>query len=280
MSKIDYQDLSAKIMDNIGGVKNVKTVTHCVTRLRFYLHDRNIAEDSEIKKLPGVLGVVYGNGQYQIILGEHLFNVYDNIVKNYSVETEDAIDENLDEDLVQSSEKKNFKYYFSKVILFMGQAMTPFITVVYGAGMLRVVLSLVSYFAPAAAESSTYQLFDFMSQAPFYFMPILVAYGTSKVLKANPAFSIAMAAALLYPNFIAMMEAGEAVTMMKLPVYLTTYGSTLLPGIFSAILVAYLEKLFYKIIPGMLRSVFAPLCVFLIGYPLTVLVLRLNFACA
>ena len=63
-------------------------------------------------------------------------------------------------------------------------------------------------------------------------MPILVAYGTSKVLKANPAFSIAMAAALLYPNFIAMMEAGEAVTMMKLPVYLTTYGSTLLPGIF------------------------------------------------
>lgn len=273
MSKIDYQDLSAKIMDNIGGVKNVKTVTHCVTRLRFYLHDRNIAEDSEIKKLPGVLGVVYGNGQYQIILGEHLFNVYDNIVKNYSVETEDAIDENLDEDLVQSSEKKNFKYYFSKVILFMGQAMTPFITVVYGAGMLRVVLSLVSYFAPAAAESSTYQLFDFMSQAPFYFMPILVAYGTSKVLKANPAFSIAMAAALLYPNFIAMMEAGEAVTMMKLPVYLTTYGSTLLPGIFSAILVAYLEKLFYKIIPGMLRSVFAPLCVFLIGYPLTVLVL-------
>ena len=67
-------------------------------------------------------------------MGEHLFNVYDNIVKNYSVETEDAIDENLDEDLVQSSEKKNFKYYFSKVILFMGQAMTPFITVVYGAG--------------------------------------------------------------------------------------------------------------------------------------------------
>ena len=56
MSKIDYQDLSAKIMDNIGGVKNVKTVTHCVTRLRFYLHDRNIAEDSEIKKLPGEHG--------------------------------------------------------------------------------------------------------------------------------------------------------------------------------------------------------------------------------
>ena len=273
MAKIDYEALSAKIMENIGGVKNVKTVTHCVTRLRFFLYDRKIAKDDEIKKLPGVLGVVYGNGQYQIILGEHLFQVYDLIVKNYSVETEDAIDENLDEDLIKSTEKKNFKYYFSKVILFMGQAMTPFITVVYGAGMLRVVLSLVSYFAPAAAESSTYQLFDFMSQAPFYFMPILVAYGTSKVLKANPAFSIAMAAALLYPNFVTMMEAGESVTMLGLPVYLTTYGSTLLPGIFSAVLVAYLEKFFYRVIPGMLRSVFAPLCVFLIGFPITVLIL-------
>lgn len=200
--------------------------------------------------------------------------VYDNIVKNYSVETEDAIDENLDEDLVQSSEKKNFKYYFSKVILFMGQAMTPFITVVYGAGMLRVVLSLVSYFAPAAAESSTYQLFDFRLQAPVLILADSGSLWNIKSIESkSPHFSIAMAAALLYPNFIAMMEAGEAVTMMKLPVYLTTYGSTLLPGIFSAILVAYLEKLFYKIIPGMLRSVFAPLCVFLIGYPLTVLVL-------
>lgn len=273
MAKIDYKDLSEKIMENIGGEKNVKSVTHCVTRLRFYLHDRKICNDEAIKKLPGVLGVVQGNGQYQIILGEHLFNVYDYIVKNYPVETEDAIDENLDEDLIKSSEKKDFKYYFSKMILFMGQAMTPFITVVYGAGMLRVVLSLVSYFAPAAAESSTYQLFDFMSQAPFYFMPILVAYGTSRVLKANPAFSIAMAAALLYPNFVTMMGAGESVTMLGLPVYLTTYGSTLLPGIFSAVLVAYLEKFFYRVIPGMLRSVFAPLCVFLIGFPLTVLIL-------
>lgn len=65
-------------------------------------------------------------------------------------------------------------------------------------------------------------------------------------IESKPRFSIAMAAALLYPNFIAMMEAGEAVTMMKLPVYLTTYGSTLLPGIFSAILVAYLENYFIK----------------------------------
>ena len=88
MAKVNYEELAASIMGQIGGTENVKTVTHCVTRLRFHLKDRGAARDNGIKKLPGVLGVVYGNGPYQIILGEHLFNTYDCIVKNYSVETE------------------------------------------------------------------------------------------------------------------------------------------------------------------------------------------------
>lgn len=273
MAKINYEDLAARIMENIGGAENVKTVTHCVTRLRFYLKDRGIVNDEALKKLPGVLGVVYGNGQYQIILGEHLFVTFDHIVKNYPVETEAVIDENLDKELVNRAQKKSFGYYFEKAITFMGQALTPFITVVYGAGMLRVVLSLASYFVPSVTGSTTYQLFNFMSQTPFYFMPILVAYGTSRVLKSNPAFAIAMAAALLYPDFNAMMAAGEPVAMFGLPVHLGTYGNSLLPGIFSAILCAYLEKFFYRVVPGVLKSVFAPLCVFLIGFPVTVLVL-------
>lgn len=273
MANINYEELAAGIMEHIGGAKNVKTVTHCVTRLRFYLKDRNAAEDDKIKRLPGVLGVVYGNGQYQIILGEHLFTVFDRIVKNYPVETEALIDENLDKDLSAGQKNKNAKYYFEKAITFMGQALTPFITVVYGAGMLRVVLSLAGYFVPAVTESSTYQLFNFMALTPFYFMPILVAYGTSRVLKSNPAFAIAMAAALVYPDFNAMMAAGEPVTMLGPAVHLGTYGNSLLPGIFLAILCAYLEKFFYGVIPGMLKSVFAPLCVFLVGFPATVLVL-------
>lgn len=157
----------------------------------------------------------------------------------------------------------------------MGQALTPFITVVYGAGMLKVVLSLLAYFMPNIANGSTYQILNHMSNAPFYFMPVLVAYGASKTLKSNPAFSMTIALGLMYPQFNAMMsgEAEMAVTMLGLPVHLVTYGNTLLPGIFVAIMCAYLEKYSYKYIPGLLRSVFAPLCVFLIGIPLTVLVL-------
>ena len=273
MAKIDYSALAAAIMENVGGSGNVHTVSHCVTRLRFVLKDRSMAKDAEIKQLTGVLGVVYGSGQYQVILGENLFPVFDEIVKNYEVETGDVVAENYTEDLALNGKKKTIKDYFMKAIQFMSASLTPFITVLFGAGMLRVILSLASYFYPAVTSSTTYMLFNFMSQAPFYFMPILVAYGASRVLKSNPAFAITVAAALLYPDFAAMVAAGDPVTMLGLPVKLVSYSSSLLPAIFSAILLAYLEKFFYRVIPGMLRSVFAPLCVFLVGYPVTILIL-------
>ncbi len=275
MAKIDVPALAASIMELVGGTANVHTVSHCVTRLRFVLKNRNAAKDGEIKKLPGVLGVVYGSGQYQIILGENLFPVYDEIVKNYEVSEGEVVDETHAEDfkLADDGQKKNAKYYFHKAIQFMSQSLTPFITVLYGAGMLRVVLSLASYFFPDITSNTTYMLFDYMSQTAFYFMPILVAYGAARVLKSNPVFAITITAALLYPNFVDMVSAGEAVTLFGLPVTLVSYSSSLLPAIFASILVAYLERLFYRIIPGLLRSVFAPLCVFLVGYPITVLIL-------
>ena len=273
MAKIDYSALAAAIMENVGGSGNVHTVSHCVTRLRFVLKDRSMAKDAEIKQLTGVLGVVYGSGQYQVILGENLFPVFDEIVKNYEVETGDVVAENHTEDLALNGKKKTMNDYFMKAIQFMSASLTPFITVLFGAGMLRVILSLASYFYPVITSSTTYMLFNFMSQAPFYFMPILVAYGASRVLKSNPAFAITVAAALLYPDFAAMVAAGDPVTMLGLPVKLVSYSSSLLPAIFSAILLAYLEKFFYRVIPGMMRSVFAPLCVFLVGYPVTILIL-------
>lgn len=273
MAKIDYSALAAAIMENVGGSGNVHTVSHCVTRLRFVLKDRSMAKDAEIKQLTGVLGVVYGSGRYQVILGENLFPVFDEIVKNYEVETGGVVAENHTEDLALNGKKKTMNDYFMKAIQFMSASLTPFITVLFGAGMLRVILSLASYFYPVITSSTTYMLFNFMSQAPFYFMPILVAYGASRVLKSNPAFAITVAAALLYPDFAAMVAAGDPVTMLGLPVKLVSYSSSLLPAIFSAILLAYLEKFFYRVIPGMLRSVFAPLCVFLVGYPVTILIL-------
>ena len=271
MAKIDYKQLADDIVRLVGSPSNIEMVTHCVTRLRFQLKDASIAKDEEIKALPGVLGVVFGMGQYQVVLGENIFPVYDAVVKNYDLKTGEAVNENHSEDLEKG--KKNFKYYFSKVVTFMAQSLTPFITVLYGAGMLRVVMTLCSYFKLVDTTSSTYKLFNIVAQTPFYFMPVLIAYGTSKVLKSNPVFAMTIALALVYPDWTALVSAGESVTLFGIGVKLLSYSSSLLPAIFAAILCAFLEKFFYKHIPGVLRSVFAPLCVFLVAYPITLWIL-------
>ncbi|MFT4006107.1 MAG: PTS transporter subunit EIIC [Lacrimispora sp.] len=116
-------------------------------------------------------------------------------------------------------------------------------------------------------------MFNFMSNVPFYFMPVFIAYGASRTLKSNPAFAIAMALMLLYPNFVQLIGGDQKVTIFGLPVILVSYANTLLPAIFSALLVARLEKFFYKVIPGVLRSVFAPLLTLAVAMPVVMIVL-------
>lgn len=270
---IDVKKLTASIIDKIGGVDNISNVSHCVTRLRFVLKDKNLAKTEELKKLEGVLGVAFGAGQYQVILGENLFPVFDLIEKDYGIVTGEEVDEFHKEDLNLGKSQKGIRYYFQQSIQFLSSSLTPFITVLYGAGMLRVVLSLMSYFWPLVKVNTTFMMFDFLAQAPFYFMPILIAYGAARTLKSNPAFAIIMAAALLYPNYVSLIGGDLEITMFGLPVTVISYANTLLPAIFSALILAKLENFFYKWIPGVLRTVFAPLFTLAVAYPIVILVL-------
>ena len=209
-------------------------------------------------------------------MGDNLFPVFDELISKYAVAVEDAVDEDLSaEDLrvERGSGKREVKWYLNKVAQFLSQSLTPFITVVYGAGMLKVVLSLVLLAMPGIDATPTYQMFNFMSDTAFYFMPILVAYGAARTLKSNPAFAIAMACMLLYPNFVALVDTGTAMDIFGIPVTVVKYSSTLLPAIFAALLVAWLEKFFYRVIPSVLKSVFAPLCTLAVGMPIVMCLL-------
>ena len=270
---IDYKALSAKLVELVGGVENITSVTHCTTRMRFNLKDQSLAKTNEIKKLDGVLGVADQSGQYQVILGENLFSVYDEITKNYGLSEDDVSSEKNADNLTNPNEKKGFKYYLLKVSKFLSSSLSPFITVLYGAGMLRVITSLVAYFVPSVTDNTTYIMFNILSNVPFYFLPVLVAYGAARTLKSNPVFAITMACMLVAPDWISIVKAGDPITMFGMPVKLITYSSSLLPAIFSAILMAYLEKFFYKVIPGVLRLVFAPLCTLAVALPIVMCIL-------
>ena len=152
---VQVEKLTRAIMEKVGGEENVSIVTHCVTRLRFILKNVELADTEGIKALDGVLGVVIGSGQYQVILGANLFPVFEKITKEYQVETEDAVDETHTEDFQLAGSRKGVGFYVGKVTQFLSASLTPFITVLYGAGMLKVMLSLVSYFFPDAAAGNT-----------------------------------------------------------------------------------------------------------------------------
>ena len=267
---INIEKLTSTIIEKVGGIENISLAEMCVTRLRFKLRDKNKADTEGLKKVEGVLSVVYGAGLYQVVLGANVFPVFDKIKSDYNIETSEVTEAQVTAD---ESVKKNFSYYLQIVIQFLSASVTPFVTVLYGAGMLKVATSLAAYFWPSVAENSTYMLFNFLATTPFYFMPILIAYGAARTLKSNPIFAVTMAATLLYPNFVGLVGGDETVTMFGIPVTLVSYANTLLPALLSTVLLAKLEKFFYKVIPAVLRTVFAPLCILAVGYPIVILVL-------
>ncbi len=273
-------ELASIIIEKVGGIDNISSATHCVTRLRFILVDKEKADTMYLKKLDGILGVVYGSGQYQIVLGANVLPIFNIIEKEYGINTGDKDNNNYigkveSVESVESNEKakKRLVYYMEKITRFLSSSLTPFITVLYGAGMLKIVLSLLSYFLPSLSNNATYIMFNLFTETPFYFMPILIAYGSAKTLKSNPIFAITVSAMLLYPNFTSLLEKSGTMTFFGLPVLSASYSNTLLPAIMSTILLAKLEKYFYKIIPPALCTILAPLCILTVALPIVLVVL-------
>ena len=195
--KIDVKQTADQLVSLVGGVNNISSITHCLTRLRFYLKDPDKAQTEKIKKVRGVLGALYKMGQYQIVLGENVGVVFDFIAKNYGIKSEEL--QGVDQEAVAKEDNKKKQTIFQKIIEFISSSVTPFVTVIYGAGMLQVFLSLAASIWPQIKTNNTYMMFLWLAQTAFYFMPILIAYGTAKYMKGNPVFAMTVTAALLYP---------------------------------------------------------------------------------
>ena len=269
--KINVKQTGDKIIDLVGGVNNISSFTHCLTRLRFYLRDPAKAKTEEIKKVHGVLGALYKMGQYQVVLGENVGPVFDYVEKNYGIKSEEL--QGVDQEAVAKEDKKRNENIFQRVIEFISSSVTPFVTVIYGAGMLQVFLSLASSIWPTIKTNDTYMMFYWLAQTAFYFMPILIAYGTAKYMKGNPVFSMTVTAALLYPEFMKYVGSSKTLTLFGIPVMANSYASSLLPALLVSILVVYLERFFNKVVPGVLRAVFAPMLTLAVAMPIAFLVL-------
>lgn len=253
---MDYNKLAQGIVLNVGGAANVEILSHCMTRLRFSLKDATKADKKALEALDGVIGVVYAGGQYMVILGENLLPVYDAILHDFDIKAGGVINENLDGDLKQK-EPLTWGNALNKTIGFISSTVTPMIPGLIAGGMLKVALLLVVTFISANyVNTSSYQLISAIADAPFYFMPIFVAYGAATKLGGTQIYAMAAAASLLHGNFTALVTAAKPISLFGLPVNLLSYGTTLLPAVLIAIVAYYAEKLLNKIIPNIFKAIF------------------------
>lgn len=250
---MDYKSVASQVVEKSGGVANIKTVAHCATRLRFTLVDKSVADIEEIKKIKGVLGCIYATNQLQIIFGNEVQPVYETVLKLYSFNDGGAVK------AAPTDEKEplTLRSAVDNVIGFVAGAVAPMVPGLIGGSMLKVFLLLITYAVPSFASSSTYTILSWVANAPFYFMPIFVAYGAATKLGATPIYAMAGVASLLTPEFTAIVAEGTAaLTLVGLPVRLVKYPQQLLPALLITLAACYTERLLNKVVPNLFKSIF------------------------
>jgi PTS system beta-glucosides-specific IIC component len=256
---MNYQEIAEKVIDGVGGTNNVNSLTHCATRLRFNLKDDSKANKKILEETPGVMGVTIGGGQYQVIIGSEVRHVYNEINKHLTPGTNSANEEEIE------GQKKNIGTRFLETI---SSIFTPILPAITAAGMIKAVLALVVAFKWVDNTSQTYQIINFMADAGFYFLPIMLANSAAKKFNCNPYLAMMVGGILLHPNFVTMVntakESGEAIKLGFLPIYNATYGSSVVPIILAVWFMSYMEKFADKYSPKMIKFFTVPLIAILV----------------
>lgn len=257
---MDHNQVARELIETAGGCSNIKAVGHCATRLRFTLNDKDAADFDGMKKIPGVMGAIWGSGQAQIIVGKELIPLYNAASALYESQSGAARPEAAEQPAAQTPQtagkQRSAGETLNAVVGFVAGAVSPLVPGLIGGGMLKVLLLLITYVVPSFAEGDTYTVLSWVANAPFYFMPIFVAYGAAKQLGSTPIYAMAGAASLLTPAFTSLVSSGEAVTLLGLPVRLVKYQQQLLPALLIALCAHYVEKLLNRIVPGIFKSIF------------------------
>lgn len=254
MSK-KYRSLAEQIVELVGGKDNINDVYHCQTRLRFKLVDELKVEEDKLKELDGVATAIKNAGVYQIVIGTHVKDVFDEVA--------DIV--NLEDKKPQTNSTKEKKGIVNTIIDFVAGVFQPIIPALSGAGMVKAVLALLIVFKVISPESQTYVLLNMFADAVFYFLPILLAYTEAQKLKCNPILAAGTACIMMHPTWGTLVAAKEAVTFFgMIPFQLVTYANSVIPVILVVFVQSYVERLLNRLVPKAVHLVFVPMLMFII----------------
>ena len=261
---MDYKNIAKEILSKIGGKENVNEVTHCMTRLRFKVKNSSMVNKDSLSKIEGVITVVESMGQIQVVIGNKVGKVYEEIIK--IVPQTDSTTGNKG-----NGDKQGI---MNSILSAVAGIFTPTIPAIAGAGMIKGILSVLSmYFLNQKGidikVTETYIIFSALADSIFYFMPIILGYTAAKVFNANKIISMVLGATLCYPAFTALMASEEAVKFLGLSVTKATYTSSVIPIIIAIWALSYAEKVIDKLMPEVIKIIMVPTLSLVIMLPAT-----------
>ena len=275
------------IIAGIGGADNVKSVIHCITRVRFYLKDESLADDDAVSGTDGVIDVAKAGGQYQVVIGAEVGDVYDAIVAQLPGLGGGEVDSEAEAAPRPTTAVGWIKFGFSSLIGVITGSMIPVIGVLAASGILKGILALLVQFKVVADSSDTYQIISAMADSMFYFLPIIIGFTAARRLGSDPIVVAIIGGVLAYPSLAHMANPDYIVKadnpagyespyhvvaqlgntifntdFFGIPVSLpqtNAYAYSIFPIIVAAWLAARIEPYLKKWIPAVVRSIFAPL---------------------
>lgn len=257
---IDYHKTAMELLKELGGNDNITNVTHCATRLRFILKDESVVNKDKVAKIPGVITTVQAGGQFQVVIGNHVKDAYEHMIKMVTI----------DEEAAKGTGNKKVGIV-SRIIDVISAIFAPFLYTLAACGILQGILGVLVALNAIDTAGGTYQILNFISWTAFTFLPVLIAVTASKKFGVNTFIALVIACALVCPDYIAMVNAAKPVYFLGMKVQLLSYTSSVIPIILSIWIASYVQKFFDKYLPIVIRNLFTPMFTIAIMVPLTLL---------
>lgn len=262
---MNNHDVAKRILEEVGGKENISSLTHCFTRLRFVLKDKSKANKEVISNLEGVIQVVEASGQFQIVLGNKVEKIYDELLPMVG-ELEDT---NNDD-----GEKVGIG---TKILNTVAAIFTPTVPAIAASGMLKGILAVaaligLNMYGVDIKTYNTYIILNAASDALFYFMPIILARSAAKVFKTNDYIAMILGATLCYPAIVDLMTGENPVTLFGIGITQANYVSSVVPIIIAVFVLAYVEGFVKKIMPEVLKVIMVPTLSLLVMVPATLMI--------
>lgn len=271
-----YEKLAKEILENVGGKENINSLTHCITRLRFRLKAESKANDEALKNNPGVVTVMKSAGQYQVVIGNHVPAVFEDVCAIAGINND-----------APAAEDEAPKGVLDTLIDIISGCFQPILGPLCAAGIIKGLNALLVFLLGAGfSASGTYLVLNAIGDSIFYFLPIILGYTAAKKFNVNVVVGMIIGASLCYPTIQTdtLSAAGKAIgTLPMIGAYYTkflgipfisgNYTSTVVPVICIVALAAQIQKIAKKYVPEMLQNFFVPFFVLIISLPIGLLVI-------